>query len=166
MTSTNRPWRHITQGASPGQPQRFGAIVEHLTRDHERGTLTLKGPDLAYYTAFAKPGDPVRDWVMAQLDSRIAASDARRLIGARAADPHVCQQCLGRGCAACGDVGMVCPTCHGHRWLTDGNPVVHGGRAPLTACPGCMASGPNGFAYSASIEARTIQRHLDRHRVA
>jgi hypothetical protein len=160
VTTTRPRWRHLTRGGTPSQPARYAAITDHLLRDHERDHLTLRGPDLRYWLQYAQPGDPVRDWVTVALDARITAADAARLAGAQADDRHVCQQCAGRGCKACGQIGLTCPTCRGHRWLTDGEPDTY--QLALTACPGCMATSPIGYTYAPSIEARTIQRFLDR----
>jgi hypothetical protein len=156
----SRPWKHITQSTGPSQPQRFAAIADHLARDKAQGTLTLKGPDLAYYCAFARPGDPVRDWVLTALDARIAAADAARLNGATSAAPHACPECHGRGCDYCHNLGMVCPQCRGARWLTDGVPTH--AQPKITACPSCTVDRPGGRGYSAALEARAIQRHIDR----
>jgi hypothetical protein len=162
MTTTlgERKIRHATQGAGPSQPQRYAAIGEHLVRDRERGGLTLRGPDLRYWLQFATPGEPLREWVVAAVDARIQAATDARLGGARADDYHVCQQCIGRGCEACGEIGLICPMCRGARWLTDGKPTSN--RLHLTACPGCMAGGGTSYHHAPGMEASAIQRHIDR----
>jgi len=165
MTWKAQGFRHVSQASGPAQPERYRAIGEHLTRDREQGRLTLKGPDLAYWLAFARPGDLLRAWVMTALDARIMASTLSRIDERDVMAAHICQHCGGRGvdgdkeaCESCGATGFVCPVCRGARWLTNGR------TAPMkvTACPGCMVNSPTGYAVSTSIEARTIQTFLNR----
>jgi len=153
-------WKHITQAAGPGQPERYQAIVAHLQRDHdERRRLTLKGADLGYYCAFAQPGDPLRAWVLARIDERINDAELARHSGGSDAQRHVCMSCYGHGCDACRDVGLVCPTCRGSRWRTDGKPTSN--RVALVACPDCTTPTPTGRAYDPLAEGWAIQRYID-----
>ncbi len=153
-----RPYKPLV-GGTPGQPARYAAIVDHLIRDRAKGGLTLKGIDLAYYTAYATPGDDLREWVMARLDERIAAADAERLDGGQQNEPHICGGCRGRGCPSCNMLGFVCPTCRGHRFLADGPIGAQNGK--VLPCLDCTAAvGPNRREYDAHREAAAIQRYI------
>lgn len=162
-------YRSIADPSPPSQPARYQAITDYLLRDQERGQLTLRGPDLMYWLKSAHLTDPLRAWLLDQIDRRITAIDNERLDGLPSTSAHVCQTCHGRGvqgnpehdaCESCGGLGMVCPTCRGSRWLTDGKPAS--GRTSLTGCPDCTETSGTGWSYSVAAEARAIQRHIDR----
>lgn len=167
MTSGFQRLAPVLARLGPKEPHRYAAITAHLQRDRERGTLTLKGPDLAYWVCYADVLDPLRPWVLTAIDNRIAATEASHLMGARVTDRHACPSCFGRGvdgkgrtCKNCGGAGLVCPMCRGSRWTTDGEPDEHTERAAAAACKGCMMRTSTGFQYSRDLENRTIDAHL------
>jgi hypothetical protein len=159
----------LAEDQPPLTPARLTAIIGHLTRDREQGTLSMKGRDLFDFVRTSTVGDPLRDWVLEKIDARITATVEARLGGAKITDRHVCQVCFGKGmdyhkelCQPCGGIGLVCPMCLGSRWTTDSRPEHHADRPHLTACPGCMTSTPVGYLYDHAKAQRTIQAHINR----